>query len=206
MGASIHDIIYNLPAEPKLICLSDVFGDDRPVELEIGCGKGGFLLEESRLHEDRNYLGVEWAAQYFRFAADRMARWGRPNVRILRADARQFVLHYLAPASIAALHVYHPDPWPKRRHHKRRLFDEAFVGAVVRVLADGGPCHVQTDHADYFRVIAELLTARPEFEQMLCTTHEVGRAPVVATNYQIKYQQEGRAIHALRCVRKPRSL
>ena len=130
MSMSLVDIIYNLPDSPKTICLRELFGNDRPIELEIGTGKGGFLLQQAQAHEDRNYLGIEWANKYFRLAADRMARWDVGNVRMIRCDAKVFVQRYLPAASICALHVHHPDPWPKRRHHRRRLFDEAFIDAA----------------------------------------------------------------------------
>ena len=205
MNTSIVDIIYDLPASPKAICPRELFGNDRPVELEIGTGKGGFLLQQARTHEDRNYLGIEWANKYFKLAADRMARWGVGNVRIIRYDARVFVQRYLPAASISALHVHHPDPWPKRRHHRRRLFDEAFVEAAAKALAEGGVLDVQTDHAEYFEQIRSVLRAQPDLEETLFARQNQDECDaVIATNFQIKYEREGREIYRLTYRRRPR--
>lgn len=207
MALSLDDIILHLPREPEPIELGEVFGNLNPVELEIGTGKGGFLLEQARAHADRNYLGIEWANKYFKIAADRMARWGLENVRMLRCDAGIFVTRNLKEASISALHVYHPDPWPKRRHHRRRLFNESFVDAAVRALADGATLAAQTDHQEYFEQIEALLNNHTDLEQTLGLQHngqEQGAA--VPTNFQIKYRREGRRIFSLTCIRKPRPI
>ncbi|MCK6485088.1 MAG: tRNA (guanosine(46)-N7)-methyltransferase TrmB [Phycisphaerae bacterium] len=175
--------------------LAALFGRAAPTELEIGCGKGGFLLRQARAHPERNYLGIEWANKFHRFAADRMARWGLTNVRLLRTDARHFVIHRLPVGCLAALHVYHPDPWPKKRHHKRRLFNAAFVDAAARALAQGGRLAVQTDHAGYFEVIVNLASAHPMLAPAPFVDDEFGTANErTETNYEIKYEREGRPI------------
>lgn len=176
--------------------LVTLFGQVGPIELEIGCGKGGFLLRQARAHPDRNYLGIEWANKFYKFAADRMARWGITNVRIFRTDARHFVIHRLPPSILSALHVYHPDPWPKKRHHKRRLFSPEFVEAAIRVLRPGGRLAVQTDHAEYAEVIRERLCARSEFEPMPFDDPDYGTVKErTETNFEIKYLREGRPIY-----------
>jgi len=176
-------------------------GNDRPIELEIGCGKGGFLLVQAKAHPERNYVGIEWANKFYKFAADRMARWGLSNVRILRTDAKHFVMHRLPLACLAALHVYHPDPWPKKRHHKRRLFTAEFVEAVVRVLAPGGRLAVQTDHAEYFEQIRDVTNHRElestPFERECATAITAEDGCASGTNFEIKYLREGRTIYRL---------
>lgn len=182
----------------KPIDLHDLFGDDRPVELEIGCGKGGFLLRQTRAHPDRNFVGIEWANKFYKFAADRMARWGLTNVRIMRTDAKHFVIHRLAPGCLAAMHVYHPDPWPKKRHHKRRLFQADFVEAAVRVLAVGARLAVQTDHAEYFEQIKRVTSARPELRVVPFDDPDAGTlGEGMETNFEIKYRREGRRFYRL---------
>ena len=205
MSMSLVDIIYNLPDSPKTICLRELFGNDRPIELEIGTGKGGFLLQQARAHEDRNYLGIEWANKYFKLAADRMARWGVGNVRMIRCDAKVFVQQCLPAASISAMHLHHPDPWPKRRHHRRRLLDAAFIDAAAKALADGGMLDVQTDHAEYFEQIRSVLRAQPDLEETLFARQNQGECDdVIATNFQIKYERVGREIYRLTYRRRPR--
>lgn len=178
--------------------LRDLFGDGRPVELEIGCGKGGFLLRRARSHPDHNFVGIEWANKFYKYAADRMSRWGLANVRIMRTDARHFVIHRLSSGCLAAMHIYHPDPWPKKRHHKRRLLRPDFMEAAVRALADGARLAIQTDHAEYFEQIREVTAARPELEPIPFEDAEYGTVgEAMETNFEIKYRREGRRFYRL---------
>jgi len=175
-----------------------VFGNDRPVELEIGTGKAAFLLRRAQAFPDRNFLGIEWANEFYKYAVDRMQRWRVPNVRMLRTDAAHFIRVVCPRDSLTALHVYHPDPWPKKRHHKRRLFQPAFVEAAVACLVVGGRWAVQTDHAEYFEIIAGLLRHHPALEEVPFDDPEFGVAGArVATNFEIKYLKEGRALYQL---------
>lgn len=174
------------------------FGRCAPVELEIGCGKGTFLLRQARANPDRNYFGIEWANKFYRFAADRMARWGVSNVRLLRTDAREFVLRRVPPASLAAMHIYHPDPWPKKRHHKRRLVNAAFVDAAIRAIQPGGRLMIQTDHAGYFEQIESVTRDRTDLRPVPFAENGV---ETPATNYEVKYEREGRAIYRVAFVR-----
>ncbi|MHC4529076.1 MAG: tRNA (guanine(46)-N(7))-methyltransferase TrmB, partial [Planctomycetota bacterium] len=127
-----------------------VFGRSGPVHIEIGCGKAAFLLNQARAQPLVNFLGLEWARQYYRYAADRMGRWGLTNVRIIRTDAALFVANYLPPESVDCFHIYFPDPWPKRRHHKRRLFSHANLNHIIRALRSDGTLKVVSDHLEYF--------------------------------------------------------
>jgi len=178
--------------------LRELFDTDHPIELEIGSGKGGFILRQAKAHADRNYLGIEWANKFYKYAADRMARWGVTNVRIMRTDARHFVVHRLAPGCLAALHIYHPDPWPKKRHAKRRLFQPTFVQAAVRAMAPGARLAIQTDHAGYFEQIEGVIAAREELEPIAFVDENHGTVGQdVQTNFEIKYEREGRTFHRL---------
>jgi tRNA (guanine-N7-)-methyltransferase len=180
-----------------------LFGNQHPVEVEIGTGKAGFLLRRAQAHPERNFLGIEWANRFFRFAADRLRRWGVANVRMVRTDASHFIRVQCPRASLSALHVYHPDPWPKKRHHKRRLFQKPFVDAATACLAPGGRWAVQTDHAEYFAVIVGLLRGHPELEEIAFDDPGFDLDPdSIATNFEVKYLREGRAIHRIAVVRR----
>lgn len=194
----LADVAVELPAAEGHVDLAAWFGRVAPVELEIGSGKGTFLLRQARAHPERDFLGIEWANKFYRFAADRMARWGLTNVRMLRTDAREFVIRRLPPSSLAAIHVYHPDPWPKKRHHKRRMFNAAFLTAAVAALKPAGRLAIQTDHAGYFEAIEKLTRGWPGLVAVPFADAEFGAADErTQTNYEIKYTREGRPIHRL---------
>lgn len=194
----MEDVICPPPPAGALFSPRAAFGDDAPFELEIGCGKGGFLLRRALAHPELHLLGIEWANKIFKYTAERMARRGADNVRIMRTDASHFVRHHVPPESISALHVYHPDPWPKQRHHKRRLFQPAFVEAAVRALAPGGRWAIQTDHQEYFDWIRRVVAAANELEEVDYDDPAFGIEEAGAqTNYEIKYLREGRAIYRL---------
>lgn len=191
----MEDIIVEPPIDEGLVDPMAWFDSPGPFEVEVGCGKGGFLLSRAKADPGVRLLGIEWANKYFRFCADRMARWQMTNVRVMRADARDFLMRKLPPACVAALHLYHPDPWPKKRHHKRRLVQPDFVEAVVKLLEPGGRWLIQSDHAEYFDQITRLIGAHPEFKSV---PWEQARSRVepewAGTNYEVKYTRDGRRI------------
>ena len=166
-----------------------VFGNHNPVELEIGIGKGRFLIDAAQRCPQVNFVGIEWASKYLRLALGRIQRRRLYNVRLAHVDAREFVEFFIASGTLQAIHLYFPDPWPKKRHHKRRLFDDEFLDQVERVLSPQGRFWVATDHADYHAVMADLLERRP------------GLVPAddpwagTPTNYEAKYLTEGRPIY-----------
>ena len=201
--ATMADIIAEPPGMREVFDPRDLFPDGRPIELEIGCGKGGFLLRRARQCPGRGFVGLEWANKYFKYAADRMARWGITNVRIMRTDARHLFVHQMAADCLAALHVYHPDPWPKKRHHKRRLFTEAFVAKAVAALQPDARWAIQTDYAEYFDWIRAQVDPRPELVEIPYDDPTFGIIDEEAgTNYEIKYLREGRPIYRVAYRRK----
>ena len=103
------------------IDFAQIFGRPGPVHIEIGSGKGTFLLNEAQAFPEINFFGIEWASKYFRHAVDRIGRWGVANVRLIRTDAAAFLRDCVPNESVDCFHVYFPDPWPKKRHHKRRF-------------------------------------------------------------------------------------
>ena len=175
-----------------------IFGRSAPVHIEIGCGKGTFLVGEARACPELNFMGIERANRYYRYAVDRMGRWGLKNVRIIRTDAAEFLRDFVADASVSCFHIYFPDPWPKRRHHKRRLFRQGNVEQLIRCLAAGGVIDIATDHAEYFNVITEIMGTN---KMHLVPTEFIRPAGAeknewVGTNFERKYIKQAKQIFA----------
>jgi len=179
-----------------------VFGRPGPVHIEIGTGKAAFLLNEARAHLEVNFLGIERASKYYRYAVDRIGRWGLTNVRIIRTDAAAFLANFIPDDSIDCFHIYFPDPWPKRRHNKRRFFCPANLEHLLRTLKTGGQLKIATDHIDYFQLIRELITAEKRLEEIeFLPAAGADKGEWLGTNFERKYRKENRPIYTL-AVRK----
>ncbi len=193
-----------LPEEgiPEPMDLAKTFGNDRPVELEIGCGKGTFITREAMRRPDVNFLGVEWARFYWRYTCDRLRRNGcEANARMLRYDAGVFVRDHLADASISMVHIYFPDPWPKARHNRRRLIQPPFLEEVERILVPGGRVNAVTDHADYWEQIDRVFKEGPMQVVPYEPPTDIEGGEFVGTNFERKYIIEGRTFNATSAVK-----
>ncbi|MEO5702113.1 MAG: tRNA (guanosine(46)-N7)-methyltransferase TrmB [Casimicrobiaceae bacterium] len=152
---------FGLDFGPVLVDLATVFGRRGPVVLEIGCGMGETTAAIAAAHPDVNFLGVEvhgpGVGSLFRQAQAR----DLANLRVIQHDAVEVVAQMIPAASLAGVHVFFPDPWPKKRHHKRRLLKPPFVHALANRLQEEGLLHVATDWEDYADEILTTLTAEP---------------------------------------------
>jgi tRNA (guanine-N7-)-methyltransferase len=137
-----------------------LFARRAPLQVEVGSGKGLFLRNASAAMPDVNFLGIEIAAKYARFAAAMLAKRNLHNALMVQADALRIFRELLPDSSIQAVHVYFPDPWWKKRHKKRRVMRESFLQDVQRTLSSGGTLHFWTDVEEYFRTTLELIAAR----------------------------------------------
>lgn len=176
----------------ELLDLAAEFGNEHPVILEIGSGKGRFLVTEATEHPDRNYLGIEMALQYFRIIRDRLERRDLENVRIVNYDAKEVISRMLPAGSIAECHIYFPDPWPKKKQKKRRFVQDENLRQVDRILVEDGSGVFVTDHAGYFE------DAVPVFERWFRVEAAEVTSREPRTNYEAKYREEGRRIHEIR--------
>jgi len=131
----------------------EVFGNDRPVEVEIGCGRGQFLCAAAAREPEHNFFGLEQGAGLTRLAAAALEKAALSNARVIRGDARCVVHHLIPDSSVATYHLYFPDPWWKRRHRKRRLCTPTFARDLARTLAPAGQVLVATDVAGLFAAI-----------------------------------------------------
>ena len=182
-----------------------LFGNVHPVEIEIGCGKGRFLLEASKRHPKVNYIGVERAQKYVELTRERFEKYMRhfgvdrasgtfSNVRLAWTDANYFLTRYVPTASVKAYHIYFPDPWPRKRQQKRRIFrNQDFLAALTRTLnADSGRLYIVTDYKEYFQEIQERLADLPVLYPI---DADIRPDSDIATNFEMKYVLEGRPIY-----------
>jgi tRNA (guanine-N7-)-methyltransferase len=133
------------------------FPQAAPLEIELGSGKGLFLSEAASLRPETNFVGIEIAKKYAAHCAARLARRRLTNGLMISGDGLRFFREFLSSDSIAAVHVYFPDPWWKKRHRKRRVMNEALLADVHRVLVPGGALHFWTDVEEYFTTTLELM-------------------------------------------------
>lgn len=160
-------------------------------EVEIGFGKGRYLLRRCQEDPDRRFLGMEIAGEYHGIFVDRARRRGLTNWIALRGDALYFLGAVLPKGFASVVHVYFPDPWPKSRHHKRRLFDPQTVDLVLGLLRPGGRLFFATDFLEYGEIVMEILEAHPALR---VTRRERPWDEGPRTNYEAKYIVEGRPI------------
>jgi tRNA (guanine-N7-)-methyltransferase len=182
---------------------AQLFGNAHPVEIEIGSGKGTFMTEQAKARPDVNFLGIEWARWFWRYASDRLRRAGCNNTRTVRAEAGYFLTEFVPPASVSVLHIYFPDPWPKARHHKRRLIQPKFMPLVSKVLAPGARLQVVTDHKGYWEENIEPTIKSAEGFTVVDYNRpgSAGAGEFVGTNFERKYAREGRPFYAIAAVK-----
>jgi tRNA (guanine-N7-)-methyltransferase len=161
-----------------------------PWEVEIGFGKGRYLLSRCLASPERRFLGIEIAAEYHRLFAGRARRRGAANWVAIRGEALYLGSAVLPAGFAAAVHVYFPDPWPKSRHQKRRLFDPETVDLVLGLLRPGGRLFFATDFREYGERVAELLAGCPGLAVERRGAWEEGPR----THYEAKYEAAGRPI------------
>ena len=176
-----------------------IFGRPGPVHVEIGCGKGSFLLSQSLHSPHINFLGIEWARKYCRFCVDRFGRRGIGNVRMIRADAADFVSRFIHDSSVACFHVYFPDPWPKTRHQKRRFLSDSNIPNLYRCLNSDGTIRFVTDDAKYNEATVALIQRLDYYWEKRDFIPLPGTpdGEFVGTNYERKYRKEGRPVFAM---------
>jgi tRNA (guanine-N7-)-methyltransferase len=181
----------------RAIDLAELFPVAAPLEADLGCGDGSFLVAMARAHPERNFIGTERLFGRVRNTCRKAERAGLTNLRILRIESAYVVKHLLPRGSVSRFYVMFPDPWPKRRHWSRRLIQPAFLDDAATALAPGGELCVKTDDADYFSAIVKTsadckqLAQGPWDEKMPCT------------DFERHYAAQGRKFHTL-MLRAPR--
>lgn len=164
--ASQPTVVIRPPRIDEPLALDALLDPSRPLEIDVGCGKGRFLLARAAAHPEVQFIGIDRMLARIRKVDRKVLRAGLTNVKLLRLEAF-YSLQFLLPAHrVQTVYVYFPDPWPKRRHHERRLFGEAFLDVLWSRLLPGGTVQVATDHLDYFAEILRRLQADTRFRQV----------------------------------------
>lgn len=168
---------------------SEFFGNDHPVEIDVGSGRGLFLVHSAEANPDINYLGIEIDYREGRRAARRLKKRNFPNARVIGGDARLAFINHVDPGSVSAVHVYFPDPWWKKKHKKRRVFTDEFADLAAEVLKQNGHLHSWTDVKEYFGVISGLMNHHPRFENLPPPDE---RDPENDLDYQTSFERKKR--------------
>jgi tRNA (guanine-N7-)-methyltransferase len=169
----------------------EIFGNDQPVELELGAGDGGFILAYADRHRQRNFVATERLKGRVGKIAKRAAQRGLANLRALRLQSEYVVARMCPPASVSVIHIMFPDPWPKRRHFKHRLIQPEFIAALWRALADGGAVRFTTDHAEYFQWASRIWSTSAGWKNL--GAWDAGGDP--KSDFQQQFETEGRPVH-----------
>ena len=169
----------------------DVFGRVAPVHVDIGCGDGGFLCQAAAAMPEQNFFGIERLLGRVRKIARRAAREKLAYVRVLRLENAYTVRYLMAPESVDVFHLYHPDPFPKKKQQKRRLVRPEFAESIHKALKPNGLMLIRTDHAEYFEVMAEVFRNHGGFVER--ETPEVFQR--IQTDFEREYRDKGQAIY-----------
>ena len=172
--------------------LKAVYGRSAPLEVDLGCGDGAFLAELAATDPKRDFLGIERLLGRVRQTDSRIARLGLTNARVFRIETSYAIQHMLPAESVALFHLMFPDPWPKRRHWRRRVVTRDFLASIHRALAPLGLFRVATDQIDYFREIERLVAWSPQFIRIADQ-----EAPDVMSTFEKRFKQNEIEIHYL---------
>ena len=167
--------------------LAELFPQSQPLEVELGCGDASFLAEYARRHPEKNFIGVERLLGRLQKLDRKGRRLGLANTRGLRIESAYFMQYLLPPHAASALHIYFPDPWPKKKHRRHRLINEVFPALARVALVPGGVVYLRTDDPDYFGQMTEVFGASQEFQKVE-TPPELAE---VLTDFEREFNAQG---------------
>ncbi len=177
--------------------VADLFPTQQPLEIEIGSGKGRFLLARAETHRDRNFFGVDYRWRFLKEGVLRAEQRGLTNLIFMKTEAEEIVPHLVPPASVEVFHIYFPDPWHKKKHHKRRLLTPDFFKLLHASLAPGGLLELATDNFDYLIAFKAALVEAGDtlWSRVRETRNERILDPGVQTHFEAKYTRAGRDLY-----------
>lgn len=186
------------PAPNSYLNFQILFGNNQPVEMEIGFGKGSFIVTSAELNPNINYFGLEHEKKYAFHTASRLNKRSIENCKILAADGSKILNLNVMPGSLHALHLYFPDPWWKTRHHKRRIMSPIFLNCVARSLGQGKKFHMATDVPEYFHNTLKIIENNLSLK-LFKVWHSIrlSNTNLIATNFERKAYTQGRTVYRL---------
>ncbi len=187
LAGNQENLIVQLHSIVEPLNMAALFPRRQPLEVELGCGDASFLVEYARRHPERNFIGVERLLGRIRKLDRKGRRAGLANLRGVRIESSYLLQWLLPPRSAAALHIYFPDPWPKKKHHRHRLVGASFPALARAALAPGGAVYLRTDDADYFQQMTEVFGASGEFQEVE-TPAELAGLP---TDFEREFNSKG---------------
>ncbi len=190
-NASSSSTPQNLNIELRSILeplnIAEYFPQAQPLEVELGCGDASFLVNHAKAHPEHNFIGVERLGGRIRKLDRKGRRAGLTNLRGVRIESGYFLEYLLPPKSAAALHIYFPDPWPKRKHLKNRFINERFIEIARRVLIQGGIVYLRIDHQDYFEKMKTVFAASSTFREV----ETPADLSAVLTDFEAEFLKQG---------------
>ena len=190
MKTQIHppeNLIVQLSSIVEPLNLTEIFPKSQPLEVELGCGDASFLVEYARRNPGKNFIGVERLLGRLCKLDKKGRRAGLTNLRGVRIESSYFLQWLLPPHSVTVLHIYFPDPWPKKRHRKNRLIGESFPALARVTLVPGGKVFLRTDDTDYFQQMTEVFGADKNFQKI---ETPAGLAELL-TDFEKEFQSRG---------------
>jgi len=178
--------------------LLPLFGREAPLQVDVGCGDGAFLMEMAHRHPEQNFFGIERLLGRVRAVCRKSYRQGLANVRVLRLESSYTIQYLLPPESADVVHVAFPDPWPKRRHFERRVINPAFLTSVHQLLKPGGELRISTDHDGYFQWMQNVISREPRLQAV---NWEVAD-DYPQTDFEQGFRDQGLPIHRIRLVKE----
>ena len=186
-SAAPQNLIIELRSILEPLNVAEYFPKTQPLEIELGCGDASFLLSYAAAHPERNFIGVERLGGRIRKLDRKGRRASLANLRGARIESGYFLEYLMPPKSATALHIYFPDPWPKRKHLKNRFINERFTEIAERVLQPGGIVYLRTDHTDYFEQMESVFAAAKDFRPVE-TPEELSS---VLTDFEAEFLKQG---------------
>ncbi len=179
-----------------------IFDSGMPVEMEIGCGKGKFIVARAEENPDIQFIALDRVLKWMKTGIRRSGKRALQNLIFLKTEAREFLTECVPAASLQACYILFPDPWPKKRHHKRRLVTADFLRTVAKRLKEGGVLFLATDHEDYFRVMEDAVSeSNLPWQRVKRRVNQRETLGAVKTNYEAKYESRGKNLFYLELVK-----